>query len=252
MNDGDCDDDIECAGSLVCGENNCSGDTTGYFDCCTEGSTENANSSVNKSSYKKGGRSMSTPCSPSSMNPWNCCSTNNLCGHGEGDCDDDLECKPGHFCGTNNCGDLDSMTSSIRIDCCEAYPTTASGNPTTNPGNYQGILRHIFFCSVCLGGDNCCSLGDPCGEGEGDCDSDSDCFGTLVCGSDNCAPLHGWMEFDPADDCCQELQMMTATATEATGTTGATGATGATGMATTSALGGFRRVKQFTFKFHYE
>ena len=32
----------------------------------------------------------------------------------------------------------------------------------------------------------CCSAGAPCGEGEGDCDSDSDCAGDLVCGSGNC------------------------------------------------------------------
>ena len=34
--------------------------------------------------------------------------------------------------------------------------------------------------------DKCCQVGEhgPCGEGEGDCDSDSECSGSLVCGGD--------------------------------------------------------------------
>ena len=39
----------------------------------------------------------------------------------------------------------------------------------------------------CFGGDSCCgSNGYQCGEGEGDCDYDSDCKPGLVCGKDNC------------------------------------------------------------------
>ena len=34
--------------------------------------------------------------------------------------------------------------------------------------------------------------------GEGDCDSDNDCKGKLVCGSNNCAGS----TFDSTDDCC--------------------------------------------------
>jgi len=32
----------------------------------------------------------------------------------------------------------------------------------------------------------CCSSSDPCGEGQGDCDKDSECVGSLVCGRNNC------------------------------------------------------------------
>ena len=35
-------------------------------------------------------------------------------------------------------------------------------------------------------------------EGDGDCDSDDHCSGSLVCGNDNCVG-HG---FDGSDDCC--------------------------------------------------
>ena len=47
------------------------------------------------------------------------------------------------------------------------------------------------------GNEDCCSLGEhgACAEGEGDCDSDSECAGDLVCGDDNC-PWGG------RDDCC--------------------------------------------------
>ena len=34
---------------------------------------------------------------------------------------------------------------------------------------------------LCLGDDSCCSPDSQCGEGEGDCDTDNDCFDDLVC-----------------------------------------------------------------------
>ena len=47
----------------------------------------------------------------------------------------------------------------------------------------------------------CCSEDNPCKEGEGDCDINRDCFGDLVCGSNNCDPnrfSQDWM------DCCMK------------------------------------------------
>ena len=46
------------------------------------------------------------------------------------------------------------------------------------------------------GNDACCSKGRLCGRDEGDCDSDQECRGKLVCLNDNCP----W-ESDH-DDCC--------------------------------------------------
>ena len=40
------------------------------------------------------------------------------------------------------------------------------------------------------GANSCCTEDNPCDEGEGDCDSDSDCKGSLECGSNNCARWH--------------------------------------------------------------
>ena len=46
-------------------------------------------------------------------------------------------------------------------------------------------------------GDDCCMK--PLGEKEGDCDSDNDCKGSLVCGTDNCPA-----GYPMGDDCCKK------------------------------------------------
>ena len=37
----------------------------------------------------------------------------------------------------------------------------------------------------------CCSTSSKCDEGEGDCDKDSHCEGSLKCGANNCRELYG-------------------------------------------------------------
>ena len=44
--------------------------------------------------------------------------------------------------------------------------------------------------------DGCCTEDTPCIEGEGDCDSNDECLGSLICGDDNCP----WGD---RDDCCE-------------------------------------------------
>ena len=44
---------------------------------------------------------------------------------------------------------------------------------------------------------SCCTSSEPCAEGHGDCDSDLDCQGNLLCGFDNCV---GFSRSDA--DCC--------------------------------------------------
>ena len=59
----------------------------------------------------------------------------------------------------------------------------------------------IVSADVCnaIGDDiyDCCTPSNQCGPNQGDCDSNSDCQGDLVCGNDNCqSPF-------PSDaDCC--------------------------------------------------
>ena len=45
----------------------------------------------------------------------------------------------------------------------------------------------------------CCSVEQPCGLGQGDCDKDDECSGDLVCGRDNCGVEYK----SPTADCCQ-------------------------------------------------
>ena len=64
---------------------------------------------------------------------------------------------------------------------------------------------------LCIGDNDCCT--GQCTLGEGDCDSDSDCKGSLVCGEANCkkgVDIGGGTmqlyknnnEFSATDDCC--------------------------------------------------
>ena len=61
-------------------------------------------------------------------------------------------------------------------------------------------------CSHGRSGTSCCTSSNPCGAGEGDCDSDAHCRGSLKCGEgngldDNCDTSLGF----PANyDCCYE------------------------------------------------
>ena len=51
----------------------------------------------------------------------------------------------------------------------------------------------------CNGEDDCCKEKNPCGEAEGDCDSNKDCKAGLTCGEDNCG---GKSPFSKDSDCC--------------------------------------------------
>ena len=55
--------------------------------------------------------------------------------------------------------------------------------------------------TLCKGASDCCSPGIPCGEEEGDCNSDLDCQEGLLCGHNNC-PMKSGNDWDIADDCC--------------------------------------------------
>ena len=67
---------------------------------------------------------------------------------------------------------------------------------------YAGVSDNMD--QVFLGGESWCGpeLTRLCGEGEGDCQRDEDCEGTLQCGKDNCG-LSGGL-WDAEDDCCEK------------------------------------------------
>ena len=64
-------------------------------------------------------------------------------------------------------------------------------------------MTTILSCDASNSDYGCCTSSNPCGLGEGDCDSDSECNGDLICGLDNCQSLDsGWAYSDI--DCCIE------------------------------------------------
>ena len=86
-------------------------------------------------------RSLSTRCTARTnhrCNPktWNetggyrdgCCTSEQRCGEGEGDCSDDSDCMPGLVCGSNNCPK--DMGFGDRADCCEPF------SDVYQPGKY--------------------------------------------------------------------------------------------------------------------
>jgi len=103
-----------------------------------------------------------------------CCSASNKCGPMEGDCDNDVDCKDGYACGTDNCPKLASFEDAD--DCC-VKAVKKSGS------QWKGKL----------------------GEGEGDCDPGW-CKKGLICGVNNCRYMwRGKPEqslFASNDDCC--------------------------------------------------
>ena len=61
--------------------------------------------------------------------------------------------------------------------------------------------NYVSDCSASANDDGCCTDSFPCANGEGDCDSDSECAGNLVCGEDNCIHIDSdWS--DSLFDCC--------------------------------------------------
>ena len=55
-------------------------------------------------------------------------------------------------------------------------------------------------CHGETGQGSCCTPGQPCWLWAGDCDSDSDCVGDLVCGTDNCHQMYPGVP--STSDCC--------------------------------------------------
>ena len=108
----------------------------------------------------------------------NFCRSDNPCNENEGNGDSAAECQNGLICGSNNCPV--SLGFDNEIDCCE----TTNCNSAT---------------SHCNGDTSFCSSNYPCGEDEGDCDSDGECNAGLICGQNNCPYQLG---FATSVDCC--------------------------------------------------
>ena len=75
-------------------------------------------------------------------------------------------------------------TSGLQKSISRAQDTRCNGSPSTDW--------------------SCCAHDDPCHEGGGDCDSDSDCIGSLKCGNNNCRNEFSsdGSNWSSAADCC--------------------------------------------------
>ena len=199
-NQGDCDFNYQCQFGLRCGSNNCPTNSS-YLptdDCCTDEACDG------------GGK---------------CCTIDFQCGDNEGDCDNHNQCKEGLKCGSENC-DI-SLGFASTVDCCysdvdfcktEKPCKLDEGDCNSHEECQIGLVCGSNNCPRSVGFDwfDCCynaSVGDavfcasgiPCGEDEGDCDSDSQCQSNHFCGSNNCPASLG---FETEIDCCSSTQIM--------------------------------------------
>jgi len=153
----------------------------------------------------------------------NCCTKQKPCNLGDGDCDRNSDCRGGLVCGTNNCPKFGKYKDCCTQRCKGAWHHCCT--PRKPCGLRDGDCDQHIDCSgnlVC-GVDNCpkrfgkgkdccvrpkkprckgkwhhcCTSKKKCGMGDGDCDKDSDCIGSLVCGTDNCPKRWG-----KTKDCC--------------------------------------------------
>ena len=105
--EGDCDDDTECEGSLVCGHLNCINST--ITDCCTS-MCYNDSDCLNQEC-----KTDTNQCRLDSYSTdWTNCSQDSPCADGEGDCDHHTDCQGTLLCGNDNCA-----SGPIGMDCCE-------------------------------------------------------------------------------------------------------------------------------------
>ena len=117
-NQGRCEEDYECLGSLVCGMDNCVGDTFDDDDDCCESNPSLPG--LRTLAFEYSILFLGTAkriCDGSTDDGYgSCCTADNPCSLGEGDCDNAEDCEEGLTCGSNNCvGDNFSSTH----DCCE-------------------------------------------------------------------------------------------------------------------------------------
>jgi hypothetical protein len=197
---GDCDNDDECGGQLVCRQKSgpgsvdgCAGYDNSNSDFCVEPAATVAiinRDSDNSGSIIAGGKiSLSLPG----------CSAAQPCGLCEGDCDSDADCDGDLVCAFKSgpgsiegCSDFDNSSK----DFCVNPPVSSGKSASNTVKDSRGHLLGLPGCSV----------DTPCGLCEGDCDNDDECGGHLVCRQKSGpGSVDGCLGFDQSnDDFCVE------------------------------------------------
>ncbi len=168
MGEGDCDSDAECKGFLICNTTSVAvnrygapyiagGSSSG--DVCTTPYSERDDGAVQCGGFN-----------------WDRCKDIDCpCGAGSGDCEPG-ECPGGLTCGTDN---GPAFGQGQTYDLC-VHP---------RPPGCAAYDRSVLDWSLCT--PDC-----PCSFGEGDCDTDADCIGDLVCGQNVSGSFLGYSQSD--------------------------------------------------------
>lgn len=117
VGEGHCETHDHCEGDLVCGENNCGkfGDFYPEDDRCCE---KNSTSSIVAPGLRCRGRN---------FGGGQCCTPGTPCDEGEGDCEENQDCKDDLVCGENNCKKFGDFFH-VKDDCC-VKPTPVKETP---------------------------------------------------------------------------------------------------------------------------
>ena len=88
------------------------------------------------------------------------------------------------------------MSTPLYLGLDEDEGCKIPGNPNCNPKTWKAYSN------------GCCSAEEQCGEEEGDCNTDGDCFGSLICMPNSCPrnnfPDDPEKQFHPRASCCQQ------------------------------------------------
>ena len=111
-----------------------------------------------------------------------------VCREGEGGCRSDSECDGSLVCGTDNCA-----FGSLGMKCC-TRPCNGHSDCTIS-GECNAEHNQCRLNSDIVDWSRC-SQNATCSDGDGDCDEDEECQGSLVCRNDKCGSGLSKM------DCC--------------------------------------------------
>lgn len=202
LGEGDCDSNAECAGSLICqdaigSEFGCGSGVGICIECNSDSYCTSPEICCLNSEISSGYCTQSQKYSCVSPAGCNQCEENACtdvcggpCGFGEGDCDSNSECSGGMICQSSIGSDFGCSASvGICIECtydsyCSVGDVCCLGSEIslgacTQDQKYRCVQP--LGCNQCE--DNMCKdiCGGACDFGEGDCDSDSECAGSLIC-----------------------------------------------------------------------
>ena len=95
---------------------------------------------------------------------------------------------------SNNAGAISSNAAGV---------SNNAASISSNDAEISIISNDVAEATRCTAADwsySCCTSAKPCSLGQGDCNSNDECGGTLTCGSNNCLNDFGFG--DSGLDCC--------------------------------------------------